>query len=113
MSEFLDKLIGIFPTLRSMQIEQYRMMFYYNSFPYVADAEDGTIVDAPEDKVEDISSGSISQKGLYDKINIGDYVIPVVEVTPPEEESLEAEEKETSVVVKEPALLQLLRNIQN
>ena len=62
---------------------------------------------------EDISSGTIAQKGLYDKINIGDYVIPVVEVTPPEEESLEAEEKETSVVVKEPTLLQLLRNIQN
>jgi trigger factor len=29
------------------------------------------------------------------------------------EESIEAEEKEASVVVKEPALLQLLRNIQN
>ena len=38
MSEFLDESIGIFPTFRSMQIDEYCMMFYDNAFPYVTDA---------------------------------------------------------------------------
>ena len=63
---------------------------------------------------EEISDGRIAQKGLYDKINVGDYVIPVVEVvTPLEEENLEEEAKTVLVEVTEPALLQLLRNIRN
>ena len=62
---------------------------------------------------EEISSGRIAQKGLYDKINVGDYVIPVVEVTPLEEENPEAEAKTVAVEVTEPVLLQLLRNIRN
>ena len=61
---------------------------------------------------EEISEGTLSQKGLYDKINVGDYVIPVVEVTPLEE-TPEEEEKPISATITEPALLQLLRNIRN
>jgi len=60
---------------------------------------------------EDISAGNIFQKGFYDKINVGDYVVPSVVVTPTEEEV--QENQSTSVVVTEPVLLQLLREIRN
>lgn len=66
---------------------------------------------------EEMSSGTISIKGFYDKINVGDYIIPVDTVTPVEEslENEENNEKEVSAdsKVREPVLLELLRNIKN
>ena len=59
---------------------------------------------------EDLSSGTIKVKGFYDKINVGDFIIPVTSVTPVQEEPvLEAETNP----VKEPLLLQLVRTIRN
>lgn len=61
---------------------------------------------------EEIASGRISQKGLYDKINIGDYVIPAEKIIPTEE-ILENQEIEENVAKKQPTLLNLLRDINN
>jgi hypothetical protein len=61
---------------------------------------------------EEIASGRISQKGLYDKINIGDYVIPVEKIIP-SEETLENPEPEENVAKKQSTLLNLLRDINN
>ena len=65
---------------------------------------------------EEMSSGIISQKGFYDKINVGDFIVPVDVVTPTEEEtetSTESTEENVEPAGKSPVLLDLLRNIKN
>ena len=65
---------------------------------------------------EEMSSGIISQKGFYDKINVGDFIVPVDVVTPTEEEtetSTESTAENVEPAGKSPVLLDLLRNIKN
>lgn len=65
---------------------------------------------------EDISEGIISQRGFYDKINIGDLLVMVPTL---EEDATEASKTETStteesnsIEQQSPSLLQLLRTIR-